>query len=50
MHFFNMLHTLKSLLENIGAGNDVLEWEKKPTVTISPLTSTSFAFFGVEVI
>lgn len=28
MHFFNMLHTLKSLLENIGAGNDVLEWEK----------------------
>lgn len=24
MHFFNMLHTLKSLLVNIGAGRDVL--------------------------
>lgn len=35
MHFFRMLQTLTSFLENMGAGNDVLsdeKWKKKSKV------------------
>lgn len=35
MHFFNMLHTLKSLLENIGAGSEVLQRSDREAGTYS---------------
>lgn len=35
MHFFNMLHTLKSLLVNIGAGRDVLQRSNQSDTCVS---------------
>lgn len=49
MHFFNMLHTLKSLLENIGAGNDVLSWKKKSNCQYKPIKQQAI-FFSIEAI
>lgn len=37
MHFFNMLHTLKSLLVNIGAGRDVLQRSNQSNTCVSTM-------------
>lgn len=41
MHFFNMLHTLKSLLENIGAGSEVLQRSDREAGTYSDGTTAA---------